>query len=168
VLVVEGALGGWFSLLPSRRPLRAHRLEAAVIEATVRDCVHVIRTKNSEATAEALWLLYTQMQEGKLDGAAHAQAAVAAGYASFICPRKASNGADAADTWRAMLVAVRGVSSATAQAVARAFPRPADMVRRLEGLTAAEGAAALSKVEVSERRTLGPKVGARLAELFSS
>ena len=115
--------------------------------------------------------LHAKLLEGRLDGAAAAQARLAHGYSGVVKSKKSANAASAAEQWALMLASVRGVSAARARAIAAAYAGPAaltDAVRAHGSPKAAVKALADLKLGGDGGRRLGPAIASKLVDVFGS
>lgn len=165
IWIVEGAVQTWHSIHPPPVRFKNSQLEAAIVCTAVRDCIPVLRARDSASLCETLAYLYEKLVANELDGVAKAQRQVAEGYAGTIKVVKAKN-KDAATTWELMLTNLQGMSAAKAKLVAAEYPTPRALAKYLAKYPEKEAIAKLASIQVGGNRKLGKVLAARLREVM--
>jgi ERCC4-type nuclease len=140
--------------------------ECALVKASVRDGIPVIRVPDHRTLCDTVHYLYKSLGAGELDGEATAQKRAAAGYADTVHVKKAAND-DPELSWKMVLATFRGISMDKAAQLARTFPGPLSLSRAIEGRPAKEAMKIIAAADVGKDRKLGPAIAKRVFEVFS-
>ena len=118
VYVIEGSLRGWWGTASPHSSIPNSRLEAALLKTEMRDGIHVLRSKDTDHTAQLILYIHKEQQAGTLFTPPKSHE-----YAECISlsKRKRDN-MDPATTWQVMLTAVPGMSANKAKAVVFLYP----------------------------------------------
>ena len=147
----------------SRGGVATKHVDAAIAMTSVRDGIPVLRSANTDHTADLALYLAKKLAAGELSGTSHAVLASASGYAGFVKSSKKRANMDSGTTWQTMLATITGVSAKKAKCVVDAYATPAELCMALAAETDVETREKLlADIKCGDKR-LGKALAKRIA-----
>ena len=147
----------------SRGGVATKHVDAAIAMTSVRDGIPVMRTANTDHTADLALYLAKKLAAGELSGTSHAVLASASGYAGFVKSGKKRANMDNGTTWQTMLATITGVSAKKAKCVVGAYATPAELCTALSAESDEEAREKLlADIKCGDKR-LGKALAKRIA-----
>lgn len=87
-------------------------------------------------------------------------------YQMEICPLKSKSGGSLTDTWRLMLIGIRGITDVVADAIIFRFPTINAMYKALE--QEQDPIKMLEDIRITEKRRIGPSLASKIHLIFTS
>ncbi len=142
-------------------------VDAAIAMTSVRDGIPVLRSSNTEHTADMILYLAKKLSTGDLSGAGHAVMASASGYAGFVKSSKKRANMDNGTTWQTMLSTITGVSAKKAKCVVDAYGTPMELFSAMNSEADTDGREKLlADIKCGDKR-LGKALSKRIYNTLS-
>ena len=152
VYIIEGHIHGWWGQTgPAQASLPNSTLEAAIVKTSLRDQIHVLRTKDTAHTCALIGYLYEQVRSGTLFAPTTTQS-----VGGVTSKRRRDN----LKPWQAMLMALPGMSALKAEALAEAYPS-----MKIFGQASEKELASVLVPGKKKPRKLGPALAKQLVAL---